>query len=189
MLYLRRTSALEAALDIPGLGAAGGDRRRDATVGIEVDARGRPVALSLLETGELRGSGDLPAAVQEAAGLLAAAGEGTRRFEVERHLDLTVPANLVAARAVLAAVGDPMRLRDATAPGAALRRRIAEDAVVHARVYAVEARSHGVDLAAALGIGAGVEATHEVVTARLLAAATRGIGGRWARRADCLDAA
>lgn len=191
VLYLRRTAALAAALGVQGLGETSGAAGRDAVLGLEVDASGRPVDLSLVETGPLEGSADLPAAVQEAAGFLAGEARGDRRWSVEHHLDLTVPANLAAAREAITAVqGSRTRFGDPTAAGAALRARLAVAAVVHARTYAVEAEEHGAGVeGSVLGVGAGVEGGREVTSTRLLAAATRGLDGRWALRTDCLAAA
>lgn len=190
VLYLRRTTQLAAALGIDALGESEGSDGRDAVLAVEVDARGRPLDLSLVETGPLGGSRDLPASVQGAAGLLAG-GAGERRWAVEHHLDLTVPENLAAAREALGAVGRAhVGFGDPTRAGAALRARLDAAAVVHARTYAVDASSTGAGAeGAVLGVGAGLDAGRDVSGARLLAAATRGPDGAWAVREDCLAAA
>ncbi|HYF27664.1 MAG TPA: hypothetical protein VD931_18120 [Baekduia sp.] len=194
VLYLRRTAALDAALGLGELVDGGASAARDATVGVEVDAAGRPRDLVVVETGVLEGSRDLPAEVSEASGLLSSgsgSARGARGWVVERHLDLTVPANLAAARAAIAAArgGARVGFGDPTTPGAALRARLAGAAVVHARTFAVDATSHGGEVGGAVaGVGLGLEGGHDVTTTRLLAAATRGLDGRWVRRDDCLPA-
>ena len=104
------------------------------TYAVEYDETGRPVDLRVIATGSFAGSRDLPAVVQQVAGLLATdAGEGERGYEVTGHLDLTDAGNLVAARGLLNAIAD----RQATAaPERALRRRIDEHGTVQARVLA-----------------------------------------------------
>ncbi|WP_205699005.1 hypothetical protein [Conexibacter sp. SYSU D00693] len=188
VLYLRRTAALDAAVDLDLLGEHDGAAATDTTIALELDAQGRPRDLMVLDVGELRRGEDLPA-VARAAGARLALGEGDRRYVVERHLDLTVGVNLAAAREALRAVQGPgLALRDPAAIGAALRRRLDEAAVVHARTYAVDDAERGGEVGASVGVGLGVEGSHATSQARLLGAATRGLDGVWEARADCLAA-
>jgi hypothetical protein len=169
-----------------------GSRATDASAGADeevvlvLDAGGRPLEIVRVETADVRGSRDLPATAQPAAGLLATRG-GRRTAVVETHLDLGDAGNLrAAAQALAAARGGAPPWRSA-AVGAALRDRFDRFGVVHARVYADDERRYGVDLPrGGLPVELGLSKTF--TTTRLLAAATRGIDGLWTRREDCLAA-
>lgn len=191
--YLRRAQRLGASLSITRPdGSYGGDVAREAghVWAIEVDERGRPVDLMIIETDEIRGSASLPPGVAEVAGRLGLPSEIGQRYEVEEHLDLTDPANLRAAMAFIRGVVGPF---NGVSPGsdrvpvaAALRERLDRHGTKHLRSYTTDEESDGGGgtLAAGLKFGAGYEtSTH---TSTLVGALTRGPGGIWRERADCL---
>ena len=191
VLYVRRSQGFDAAL---GGGPGGRLLRRTAgaaterVYGIEVDAHGEPVDLSIVVSGALTRSGDLPDDVQEAAGLLIRArGSGRRFFEVERHLDLTQTANLAAAREFLRHATHPRpRFGDAVAVSAALDERLRDAGTIHARVYEVGESRRGLGGHATLGVKVAGSVERYARTSRLVAALTRAAGAPWVTRGDCL---
>lgn len=152
-----------------------------AQIALELDGAGRPLDLKIVTVG------DRPAPpVRGATGLSEPAPEPGRRrsYETTTHLDLTDPANGAALRDFLAALHGGV----ATAPRAldALARRIEEQGTVEARTYDRRdaAATHLVaSVAAAIKLGAAIDATGG--SARLVAAASRGLDGRWLPREDC----
>jgi hypothetical protein len=184
---LRRTDDLGGALSSGGRALAEGHGTLDTAYTITVDRNGRPVDLGVLQAGELRGGADLPGPAQEVAGALGVPSSGARRWELERHLDLTDAANLDAARAFVAdvlaggaRVGAPVR------SGAALGERLDVAGVTDARTYAVADDATGVEADGEAGLvrlGAGFERARR--STRLLAAMQRGPDGVWRSRADC----
>ncbi len=191
VLYVRRSQGFEAAL---GGGPGGRLLRRTASAatervyGIEVDERGKPVDLSIVVSGALTGTSDLPGEVQDAAGLLAAgAGRGKRVFEVERHLDLTQSGNLAAAREFLRQATHPRpRFGDAVAVSAALDERLREAGIAHARVYETAESRRGLGGHTTLGVKVAGAVERHSRTSRLVAALTRAAGAPWVTRDDCL---
>ena len=189
--YLVRTDASLAG-DVTLSRSAGADGTVGAAelVTVTVDASGKPVDLGVLDSGDLAGSARLPGPVRRLLGL-SGQPQGARRWELERHLDLTVPANLDAARGFLAEAASPGLKTAMTARvGDALRARLDEAAIVDARTYAVSDATGGVDADGQAGpvrVGAGFE--REERSARLLAAAQRGLDGIWRTRTDCVGAA
>lgn len=190
--YLKRSQEFGAALERPtDDGKVGGelDYVGGYVWAIETDRRGRPVDLMIVESDEYRGTASLPDEVAEVAGHLGVPGKIAERYEVERHLDLTVPANLRAAMQFVSRVLGPFKgatpFADRVAVSDALRDRLDRFGVVHARTYETEHASDGggATLAAGLKIGAGYETS--VHTSKLLAATTRGPGGTWRSRTDC----
>jgi hypothetical protein len=152
---------------------------------VEYDETGRPVDLRVIGVGAFAGSRDLPAVVQQVAGLLAVdAGGGERGYEVTGHLDLTDVGNLAAARGLLNAIA----ARHATAvPEQALRQRIDEHGTVQARVLATQSKERSVGVSFTGGPGAfSADAQVQQRSQRLLAATSRGLDGQWITRTDCV---
>jgi hypothetical protein len=160
-------------------GSASGLAAGTLVLGLETDAAGRAVDLSLVRTGTLEGSADLPPELAEVAGRLGIrSGAAPRRtWSAEHHLDLTVPEHARAARAVL----DALARRSAGPLGRLLRER----GTVEARTYAVDEREEGAAGTVRVGVGIGLEAGRTTTTTRLLAAASRGPDGAWRTREDC----
>lgn len=186
--YLKRAQVMGAALEGTVSGKADGEAVH--VWAIETDETGRPVDLMILETGEFRGTMSLPSPAAEVAGLLGVPGRHAERYEVERHLDLTVDANLRAAMAFIARVVGPFKGSDPFADRVpvsdALRDRLDRSATIHTRTYATDhsSQDEGASIAAGLKLGAQYEtSTH---TSRLLAALTRGPNGIWQERTDCV---
>jgi hypothetical protein len=166
--------------------AAGSDRQQYA---LTVGSDGRWIDLAVTRTGVLSGRAELPRQLASIAAKLDVPTAGARRWVTESHLDLTDAENLAAARAVVAALKDPLHpARLAMATGR-LGQRIEDDAVVDARTYELDRKTWGFDGHAGVQVKAG--ATYEKTTenARLVAATTRGIDGRWRPREECLQEA
>jgi hypothetical protein len=179
-VYVQASSTGSAGGRVLGLSGDGQE-----TYAVEHDATGRPVDLRVIAAGSFAGSRDLPAVVQQVAGLLAAdAGEDERGYEVTGHLDLTDARNLQAARGLLAAIA----ARHATAaPERELRRRIDEHGTVQARVLRSRADTTGMSFDFTGGPGSfSAEAQIEQRSHQLLAAASRGLDGQWVTRTDCV---
>ena len=187
-LYVQRTVEGSLSLSNGAAGATGGhtDRERYA---VTYDAAGRPVDLMVISTGIYRGSFDLPARLQPVVGLLSAPTGRVRTYVEETHLDLTDPESLRVARAFLEQLRHPgaVRVGAAVAIAAALRRRLDDVGVVHARTYDADERRYGVDGSVGLeGVQLGASLSRTLLDARLVAAATRGLDGVWRKRNDCL---
>jgi hypothetical protein len=177
--YVQATASV--AVNGSVLGLSGDDQE---TYAVEHDEAGRPVDLRVVATGPFAGSRDLPAVVQQVAGLLAVdAGEGERGYEVTGHLDLTDTGNLVAARELLNAIAG----RQATAaPAQALRRRIDEHGTVQARILVSRTDTTGMSFDFTGGPGSfSAEAQIQQRSQQLLAATSRGLDGQWITRTDC----
>jgi hypothetical protein len=188
--YVRRANELVATGSVRGIGASGGASAEEEYA-VTVDAAGRAVDLAVLRTGRLGASADLPAAIQPAAGLLAVPTRGERVWVTEAHLDLSDPDDAALARSFVAQVRDPRpRLGAAVDVSRRLAERLDRAAVIHARTYALQATTSGLDVhGSARGIKGAL--THQTVEerSRLLAAATRGRDGSWVTREDCESAA
>ena len=187
-VYVQRTVDGSLSLTHAGTGATAGqtDRERYA---ITYDASGRPLDLMVMTTGTFRVSAELPDRLQPAVGLLSVPTGHGRVYVEETHLDLTDPENLRLASAFMDHVRHPdeAALGPAVAIASALRRRLDEQAVVHARTYDYDERNYGVDFSAAIeGVGIGGELSRIRENTRLVAATTRGLDGVWRRRGDCL---
>lgn len=187
---LRRITAVEGSASAAGASATGSGAR-ETEYALTVDRDGRPVDLAVAETGSLTGSMDLPARLQPVAGLLNLPTRGARAWVAETHLDLTDAGNLAAAAEAIAHLRrSPRRVGGVAAMTAALERRLATHGVVDARTYALGGEGYGAEIDARVGgVGAGIDAEAVEESARLVAAATRGIDGEWRRREDCLAAA
>lgn len=150
---------------------------------VELSATGRPLALTIMATGALSGSRDLPAIVQPVAGRLPAAG--ANRYEVTAALDLTEPAALAAASGLFDAI---VHKRGRAQPSAALRRLIESRGTVEARILASKDETTFTAGANATieEVSLSLDATFEHHADRLLAAASRGLDGQWIAREDCV---
>jgi len=186
--YVQRSADGSLSLTHSGTGttAARGDRERYA---VTYDASGRPVDLMVMTTGNFRISLDLPNRLQPAAGLLSIPTSHGRTYVEETHLDLTDPESLRLAGAFLRQVRHPApaALGDAVAVAAALRRRLDDVGVVHARTYDADERRYGADVSVGIDgvqLGGAVSRTRE--DTHLVAATTRGLDGVWRVRGDCL---
>ncbi|HSS57504.1 MAG TPA: hypothetical protein VLK59_05820 [Solirubrobacteraceae bacterium] len=187
--YVQRTVEGSLSLTYGGASATGArtDRERYA---VTYDAAGRPVDLMVLGTGIYRGSFDLPTRLQPAVGLLSAPTGHVRTYVEETHLDLTDPESLRLARAFLEQVRHPNLVHGgaAVAVAAALRRRLDEVGVVHARAYDADQRRYGIDGSVGVeGVQLGASLSRTLLDSHLVAAATRGLDGVWRVRRDCLE--
>ena len=184
--YVRRANELVATGTVRGAGASASGAGEEEYA-VTVDATGRAVDLAVLRTGRLRGSADLPAAVQPAAGLLSAPTRAERVWVTETHLDLSDPDNAAAARAFVAQVRQPRpRLGAAVDVSRRLAERLDSAGVINARTYALQATTSGIDARGSLrGLKGAFK--HQAIEerTRLLSAATRGGDGSWVSRDDC----
>ncbi|WP_445151506.1 hypothetical protein [Baekduia sp. Peel2402] len=158
-------------------------REASEVYAVETSPTGRPLALTITSIGAFSASRDLPAVVQPVVGRLASTGAD--RYEVTAALDLTEPAALVAASELLDAIAHKhARAR----PSAALRRLIETSGTIEARIFSAtdEDESSFAGNAtvgpASLGLDH-LEQRHDEV---LLAAASRGLDGKWISREDCI---
>jgi len=166
--------------------AAGSDRQQYA---LTVASDGHWIDLAVTRTGALTGRAGLPRQLAPIAGKLDVPTAGARRWVTESHLDLTDAENLAAAQAVVAALKDPLHpARLAMATGL-LGQRIEDDAVVDARTYELDRKTWGFDGHAGVELKAGAKYEKTTENARLVAATTRGIDGRWQPREECLQEA
>jgi len=186
---IRRRNVLTGSVGLgagpQGEGLLGGEERYTLTV----DAHGRPLDLAIGETRRIQGGAVLPRALRDVLGSALPPLRRGRVAQLERHLDLTDPASLAVAGAFIRAVRAPrLRLGDAVAVTRALRARLDLAGTAQERVYEVRTRDTGIrgSLSAGAGLGAGTE--HSVESARLVAAASRGLDGSWRERGDCLRA-
>lgn len=165
-------------------GSASGEER----IAVTTDARGRPLELVVVRTGELQGALSLPDDVQPIAGVLLGSTNGHRRWVVEQRLDLTDSGNRAAVQGMLDALDGPLgalaRADDA------LRRQLRARGVTEARTYDVaveDGGGWGGHLAEGLKIGGGVADTAERAT--LVDARVLGPDGEWRRKTECLTRA
>jgi hypothetical protein len=189
--YLRRRNSASASVTA-GEAAGEGAGASETEYAVTVDRDGRPVTLTVIDTGTLSGSMDLPPRLQPLAGALAVPTRGNRAWVTESHLDLSEPDNLAAAQQVVAQLRAPRpRLGGLVDVPEALERALEERAVINARTYSMSGSSYGGELAGRVGgVGVGVDITaKETESAHLVAAMTRGADGGWRRRDDCLKEA
>ena len=178
-----RVQAVNRNLAVSG---AGSDRQQYA---LTVAPDGRWIDLAVTRTGELAARADLPRQLGPVADALDVPTAGGRRWVTESHLDLTDARNLAAAQAVVDALKDPRRPARLAVASGVLERRIEDDAVVDARVYAVDRQSWGVDGQAGVELKVGATFDKSTENTRLVAARTRGIDGRWRSRDECVQEA
>jgi hypothetical protein len=158
---------------------------RQVGLGLTLDRRHRPIALSLTATGMLAAGSAVPPALAGPLGI----GTGDdanvtmtgRRWELGARVDLRDPHVAAAWAAFRHHPGNPAAIR---ALGALLRSK----AYLDVRSYAVRSESEGAAAGVALGLKLGGELEHTTDRSRLLSAATRPPGGLWERRVDCVAA-
>jgi len=185
----------DAALDLStalGVAPVGGSGRAEGNgqLALTVARDGRWVGLAVTASGDVSAAARVPSGGGPLAAVLGVPTAAGRRWVAEAHLDLNDPENLAAARAVVDRVrAVPPSPRADAAAIAKLAQRIADDAVVDLRAYALDRTSDGFSLQ--LGTGLAVGGSHETTTehTRLIAARTRGLDGRWRPREDCLKEA
>jgi hypothetical protein len=186
----RRTHVITRRAEAAGLVKLPSSAAEAKAVGEErltvtTDARGQPLELTVVRTGELAGTLSLPEVAQPIAGALLGSMHGDRRWVVEQRLDLTEPANLRAAQGVLDTLDGPLAMT--ARAGDALRARLAEAGVTEVRTYDVVAEDSGIGghVGRGLKFGGGVEDHVELAT--LADARVRGPDGKWRAKAECLD--
>jgi hypothetical protein len=188
--YMRRRNSADAS--VAANGATGeGAGARETEYAVTVARDGRPVSLTVIDTGTLSGSMDLPTRLQPIAGALAVPSRGHRAWVTESHLDLGEPDNLAAAQDLVAQLRSPRpRIGGLVDVPEALERALAERAVVNARTYSMSGSSYSAGLTGRVGgVGGGFDGGQETGSAHLVAAMTRGMDGRWRQRDDCLKEA
>lgn len=156
---------------------------RQVGLGLTLDRRHRPIALSLTASGTLAAGAALPPALAGPLGL-GAADDATvaltgRRWELAARVDLRDPEVAAAWAAFRHDSRNPAAIR---ALGTLLR----SEAYLDVRSYAVHNESGGVAAAVGLGLELGGELDRMTDRAQLLSAATRPPGGLWEQRTDCL---
>jgi hypothetical protein len=189
-LYARTSvrAAARAGLADGLLEAGVGTGRDGELFALELDEHGEPVELAVTARGRYAGSASMPAVLSPVAGRLPAA-TGAFAFEVTTHLDLTNPANLAAASAVLGPlrVGE-LRFGHMLAATRALRERLATG-TVEARIYDDSETASGWSASGAVIGKLGLERVDEVGGKSLVAALSRGLDGQWIVREDCAERA
>lgn len=149
---------------------------------VELSPDGRPLVLQITATGAFRGSRDLPSVVQSVAGRLQA--PGADRYEVTATLDLSDPAALQAATAML---DDIAHKRGRAEPSAALRRLVMSSGTVEARMLATEQSADETGVSGKAGaVAFSLDHATEHREQQLLAAVSRGLDGQWIVREDCV---
>jgi len=154
------------ALDPAGVVHASGTGK----IALTVDKNDRPLDLSLVGSGDLNGSMDLPASVQSIAGHVKA-GRG-RTWELEGHLDLTQPGR----PSVWNLVKDPAHLIGL----------MQNEGYVQFRAYDTSEDGMGLQGQHKM-FGAGL--TKSTSSKKLIAAIEHTPEGFWVPRYDCLAAA
>jgi hypothetical protein len=154
------------ALDPAGVVHASGTGK----IALTVDRNDRPLDLSLVGSGDLNGSMDLPASVQSIAGHVKA-GKG-RTWELEGHLDLTQPGR----PSVWNLVKDP----------AQLIHLMQNDGYVQFRAYDTSEDGLGLE-ADGKAFGGGFD--YKETKQHLVTALDHTREGFWVPRYDCLEAA
>jgi hypothetical protein len=158
---------------------------RQVGLGLTLDRRHRPIALSLTASGILASGSAVPPALAGPLGI-GAGDDATvsltgRRWELGARVDLR-DRDVAAAWATFRHdPGNPAAIR---ALGALLR----DEASMEVRSYAVRSEFRGVAGGLAFGLEIGGELDHTTDRFRLLSAATRPPGGTWERRMDCVAA-
>jgi len=152
-------------------------------VQVTFDRDGKPTELEL--TGE--GTASAFAALQGGTGRTGGGvDERAQNAEITATLDLTVPAHLATARALLRALapGHQAQLAGATL---ALGRAVARAGRLELTRYGRQEDKYAVGAEASLGAGVGAEVEVTRTESALRDALTRPAGGVWERRTDCLD--
>lgn len=154
----------------------------DESYAIELDASGRPIDLQVTAL-----TTAVPAIARPFAAGLGGGGQARgRSYLTTAHLDLTDPVNLALARDFIGSMkGSPKQpLPDLDDR---LREQIERQAAVETRAYDND-ESGGTHLAATLSAGVRLGAAYDSGggSARLVAAASRGLDGQWLAREDCV---
>jgi hypothetical protein len=188
-VYLAPAEGWHGSLSLADDELAGAGTMRQERYGVVLDRAGRPRELVVTAIGELHGSAELPAALAEVAGylLVPSGAGGGRQWSLETHLDLSDPEVAQAAAAFVDEIRHPrLHVGSRVAPSAELRQLLRERGQSEARTYALDEDSSGFGghFAAGPKVGGAKETTRR--TTRLLAATSRGPGGGWRRRDDCL---
>lgn len=175
---------VDTALDV----ALGSDRasahgQRQAVVSYTLDPQGRPVQLVVHTVG--RDGGRVALAGARGAVRASAGGGAQRVTELDATLDLHDPANAAAAKALVAALSDPLARGALRRAAAAVHERVAQAGAVDRRTYALASSSLslGAEVGAGAQLGADLQRTHEGM--RLLSAETRLPGLPFLPRDDC----
>ena len=180
------TASVKTKKGAASASAAGSDSQRYA---LTVGPDGRWIDLAVTRTGQLSGRADLPRQLAPIVDVLDVPTASARRWVTESHLDLTDPENLPAAQAIVAGLKDPGHPTRLVSALARFSQRIEQHAVVDARTYLVDREAWGAEGHAGAEIKVGGKYEDSTETARLVAATTRGIDGRWRVREDCLKEA
>jgi hypothetical protein len=185
-LYVRRSTELSGSIVVRGTGAGAGAASTEQYA-VTIARDGRPLDLAVISTMARTTFVQLPRDLQVTAGLAGTPLRHARTLVREEHLDLTDAGNLELARGFLEQVRHPrLHVGDAVDVAAQLARRLDAVGVINVRAYDADVRRYGVDVGGSLGVKLGARYDHDTTTSHLLAAATRGIDGRWRRRGDCL---
>jgi len=173
-----------AALDIAlGRDLVSPSAQRQAVVSYALDPDGRPTQLAIHAVA--RNGARVAARAAGGSGRVGGGASGQRVTELDATLDLHDPANAAAAKALIAALSDPLatgRLRRAIA---AWHERVARTGSVDRRTYALSSASFSLGAEGGAGpqLGADFQRTHEDM--RLLSAETRLPGLPFLPRDDC----
>jgi hypothetical protein len=154
---------------------------------LTMDRHGRWLDLALTRAGALSSGADLPHELAPVAHALDVPTTLGRSWVTETHLDLTDAANLAVARGALSQAPDSRHPRAFVDALRALSRRVGAQGVIHARTYAVDTSTFGIEGHGGVELKLGGKYERTTDKTRLVAAATRGIDGRWRRRTDCLQ--
>jgi hypothetical protein len=164
---------------------ASGQAVGEERIAVTTDARGRPLELVVVRSGELEGALSLPDDVQPIAGALLGSTSGHRRWVVEQRLDLTNQDNRAAVQGMLDALDGPLGVL--TRADDALRRQLKARGVTEARTYDVATEDGGAwGGHVAEGLKIGGEISDSVERATLIDAQVLGPDGEWRRKTECL---
>jgi len=173
-----------AALDIAlGPDKATPSAQGQAAVSYARDPQGRPTQLVVHTV--LRGGASVALGGVRGVARAGLEGGGQRVTELDATLDLHDPANAAAAKALVAALGDPLATGALGRAAAAVGARVAQTGAVDRRTYALTSSSFslGAEVGAGASFGADFQRTHEGM--RLLSAETRLPGLPFLPRDDC----
>jgi hypothetical protein len=186
--YLRLAGAGSGAL-APPLNALALHAGGNAVLAYRLDPAGHPLDLTVSAAAEGSAGIALAAGGEGAAGVTAHVGAALAGrgglIEADARLDLVDPANRAAARRLLASLTDPGSLPDAPVATTALANRVAQQATIDLRAYALQAAASGIDAAVGLGIEVGGGFERSTRGATLVDALTRLPGMPFLPRSDC----
>lgn len=179
-LQLDADTALDVVL---GADRVGPRAQRQAVVSYALDARGQPAQLVVHTVA--RGGGRVRLRGARGAGRVGGGGAGQQVTELDATLDLHDVRNAAAAKAFVAALGDPLALGRLRRAAAAVRRRVAEGGVVDRRAYALSSTTFELGAEGELGAQLGADFQRAQEGMRLLSAETRLPGLPFLPRDDC----